>query len=108
MTKTGIVRYLIVCYQFLFDVSMLLQLLKDYRNLRRSFMKRDTAGEGYLSVNDLLKCLQDSGVQVTQNDLQVLTAHFDTTLKGRVSYKDFINKLITVWHYYTKQYNAPM
>ena len=66
-----------------------LQLLKDWKSLRRAFKKLDSSHRGYLSMEDFQRAVMQCGLKVNAEDLYHIFAHFDSNLDGKVTYEEF-------------------
>lgn len=72
------------------------KLLKEHKNLRRAFKKLDIYNRGYLEVGDFRKALSACKIEVTNEDFYHMMSEFDTSLRGKISYQDFLTTLLSV------------
>lgn len=92
-------------------------MVKEYKNVRRAFKKNDTNGSGTLTINKFKSILSDCGIkvgmfnwsftlkilikkiqnkQVAGDDLYHILCEFDENMDGKISYEEFLNRLITI------------
>ena len=98
-----------------------MQLLKDWKSIRRAFKKFDSSNVGVLNVSDFKRVLRSCGIQVritvcaskpndvilvisnviarlqvSDDELFHILSEFDVTMEGEISYERFLNTLIDV------------
>ncbi|XP_033101872.1 EF-hand calcium-binding domain-containing protein 6-like [Anneissia japonica] len=70
------------------------KLLQNWQSLRRAFRKADINNDGYLSVLEFKNILSSMGINLLDEDFYHILSEFDENLDGKISYNEFIYKLI--------------
>lgn len=71
---------------------IILQLVGDWRNLRRAFKKLDPQNTGYLSLPEFRQVLSLCNLLLTEEEVYHVMSEFDEKMDGKISYKKFLSE----------------
>jgi Ca2+-binding EF-hand superfamily protein len=75
--------------------------------LLNAFKHLDSTGNGYISIQQLRRCLTDAGYYVTPEELELCVKLFDSNGDGRISYSEFISKMMPTEAVYSELVSSP-
>lgn len=75
--------------------------------LLNAFKHLDSHNQGFISIGELRRCLSDAGYFVTPDELELCVKLFDTNGDGRVSYAEFISKMMPTEAVYSELVSSP-
>ncbi len=75
--------------------------------LLNAFKHLDSSGRGYISIAELRSCLTDAGYYCTPDELELCVKLFDTNGDGRISYAEFISKMMPTEAVYSELVASP-
>lgn len=77
-------------------VFFLLQMISDWKGLRRSFKKMDISGDGFVSATDFKAAMLNFKFPLHEEDFFHIFSVFDENMEGRVSYVEFMKRSLSV------------
>lgn len=75
--------------------------------LLNAFKHLDSNNMGYISIQQLRRCLTDAGYYVTPDELELCVRLFDSNGDGRISYAEFISKMMPTEAVYSELVSSP-
>lgn len=63
-------------------------------NFKNVFLAADKNGNGFLSRDEFVWCMKESGIDMTVNDYNKLFRFFDKNFDNQISYKEFVEFFI--------------
>lgn len=75
--------------------------------LLNAFKHLDTQNRGYISISELRACLSDAGYYCTSDELELCVKLFDSNGDGRISYAEFISKMMPTEAVYSELVASP-
>jgi hypothetical protein len=75
--------------------------------LLNAFKHLDQQGNGFITIGEVRRCMTDAGYFCTPEELECCIRLFDTNGDGRVSYAEFISKMMPTEAVYSELVSSP-
>lgn len=75
--------------------SLFLQMISDFKALRRAFKKLDQLGDGFVSVTDFKVAMSRFSFPLNEEDFFHIFSVFDENMEGKISYVDFMRRSLS-------------
>jgi Ca2+-binding EF-hand superfamily protein len=75
--------------------------------LLNAFKHLDNNNNGFITIGELRRCLSDAGYFVTPDELETCVRLFDSNGDGRISYAEFISKMMPTEAVYSELVSSP-
>ena len=86
-------------------MNMLVKMLdtKEIENLREMFLKLDTEGTGFLSVEELSQAIKDADNPISDKEIQQIIEEVDYKGNKKINYTEFLAATISVKKFLTEE-----
>lgn len=74
---------------------LFLQMISDFKALRRAFKKLDQMGDGFVSITDFKAAMSKFSFPLTEEDFFHIFSVFDVNMEGRISYVEFMMRSLS-------------
>ena len=74
---------------------LFLQMISDWKGLRRAFRKMDSLGDGFVSVTDFKAAMYRFNFPLNEEDFFHIFSVFDENMEGRISYVEFMRRSLS-------------
>ena len=74
---------------------LFLQMISDFKALRRAFKKLDQLGDGFVSVTDFKAAMSKFSFPLNEEDFFHIFSVFDENMEGKISYVDFMRRSLS-------------
>ena len=72
--------------------NLILQLVNDWKSLRRAFKKLDVSRQGYLTVSQFRSVLKNANITLDEEEIYQLLSAFDENMTGKIPYNKFLSE----------------
>lgn len=77
------------------SILYFLQMISDWKGLRRAFKKLDLLGDGFVSVTDFKSAMRKFNFPLREEDFFHIFSVFDENMEGRISYVEFMKRSLS-------------